>query len=351
LRPILIVYVLIFALLLTGGLARGAVIPVLRVGQALVMLGFVLFMLAKSSRQSKSRLSLIDLAFALLMLSEAVFPILALYYRGDYLDTNAENNFGQSPLQVLLGPIQFYLLYRIVVATVSSHQQIKTILSFSFIASIVVSVLGILQKLGVGPVRDFLDTYYPSPSQGYQIEDLKQRITSTLQHYSGLGAYLSFTIIIVLACYTAQKHFKFSPWLLAATVLLDSIALVLTGTIAAWIGLVVGAIIVFKLNGRLPRTAIFISVGIILAALLFQPFVAARLDEQLGAGAAQGIVPQSFAFRITLWTNIFLPAIGHHIFLERGRRLPPTMFGQSRSLNIYFCYCAADFSIFVATFC
>ena len=193
-------------------------------------------------------------------------------------------------------------------------------LTLSFIASIIVSALGILQKLGVGPVKTFLNTYYSSiySSYGYAIPDVNQRITSTLVHYSGLGAYLSFTIIVALVCYIAQKRLKISPLLLAVTFLLDSTALVLTGTIAAWVGLVVGAAVVFILVRRLPKTVIFILVGIVLAVLIFQPFISARLDEQLGAGAAQGLVPSSLAFRIMLWRDIFFPAIGQHLLFGAG---------------------------------
>src|SRR6266581_3633937 len=57
-RPMLIVYGLTLALPLTGGLARGAAIPVLRVGQALLVLGFIIFMLAKPGRLGKYGLTL-----------------------------------------------------------------------------------------------------------------------------------------------------------------------------------------------------------------------------------------------------------------------------------------------------
>src|SRR5438132_10689215 len=78
-RPVLIVYGLVLILPLTDGLARGAVVPILRLGQALLVLAFILFLLARPGPLGKSRLTAIDLAFALFFLSEAVFPVLALY--------------------------------------------------------------------------------------------------------------------------------------------------------------------------------------------------------------------------------------------------------------------------------
>jgi O-antigen/teichoic acid export membrane protein len=311
-RPILIVYVLTLALPLTGGLARGAAIPFLRVSQALLVLGCILFALSKPARLGKTRLTYIDLAFALFLLTEAVIPILALYYRGDQLDLFSNSIvLGQSPLQTLLGPVQYYLLYRVVVATISSEKQIRVVLNLIFITSIIVAIIGILQEL-LPSVDAMIKTYYP------HLDDNTHRATSTLQHYSGLGAYLTFTLILALACYTASKRFKISPLLLVATFLFDTIALILTGTFAAWIGLAIGMVVVFLLIRRIPRLVIFVLVGIVLATFIFQPLISNRLDFQLGAGSAQGLLPQTLAYRVMLWRDFFLPAIGQNLAFGAG---------------------------------
>ncbi len=316
-RPVLIVYGLSIIMPLTGGLTRGAVLPILRLGQALVVFAFILFLLARPSPQGKSRLTAIDLAFVLFFLTEAVFPILFLYYEGEHLNLNAVDGSGVSLIQTLLGPLQYYLLYRIVVATISSDRQIKVVLELSFIASIIVSVIGILEKI-VAPVKTFIQTYYPPQVQGAAVSLNDWRITSTLGHFSGLAAYLVFTIILVLACYTMGERVKISTQLLAITTVIDSIALILTGTFAGWIGMAVGAVAIFILIGRVPKLFILSLCGIALAALIFQPFLSARLDEQLGAGAIKGLVPESLAFRIQLWENLFLPAIGQNLLFGAG---------------------------------
>jgi hypothetical protein len=313
-RPVLIVYGLALILPLIGGLARGAVVPILRLGQAMVVFAFILVLLARPSPQGKSRLTAIDLAFVLFFLSEAVVPVLALYYRGEHLDLNDTHNiYGVSPLQTLLGPLLYYILYRLVVATIASESQIKVVLELSFIASIIVSAIGILEQVAP-PIRTLVEAYYP-PIGG---TNSLGRISSTLDFYSGLGAYLVFTIIVALTCYAAGKRLGIHPLLLVATILLGSIALVLTGTFAAWIGFAIGVVAVLVLIGRVPKQALFILLGIALAVIIFQPFFSARLDQQLGTGAAQGLAPQSFAFRIKLWQDLFLPAIGQHLLLGAG---------------------------------
>jgi len=317
-RPILIVYGLTFMLPLVGGFARGVGIPFLRPGQAALAVGFVLFILTLPSRQGKSRLTAIDLAFALYFLTAAVLPVMALLYQGGHLDLNTPDTFtGATGLQVLLGPIQYYLLYRIVVASISSKRQIKTVLSLSFASSIIVSVIGVLQKLDVGPIRAFLDTYYPSIDLGYTIPDVELRITSTLSNYGGLAAFLSFIIIVALTCYTLQKELKISPLLLVATLLSNSIALVLSGTFVAWIGLAVGGVVVFKLTRRLPKTVIFILVGFALALFIFQSFISDRFTEWVGIAGNQGLFP-TYASRIRLWKELFLPIIGQNLVFGAG---------------------------------
>ncbi len=315
-RPVMIVYGLALILPLTDGIARGAVVPVLRLGQALLALGFILFLLARPSRLGKSRLTAIDLAFVLFFLSEAVFPLLALYYRGEHLDLNSPGPFATAaPLQTLLGPLQFYLVYRIAVATVTSERQIAIALKLSFVASIVVSIIGIAEKF-VAPVHTFIQTYYPPVAWKNTGLPSELRITSTMEGYTGLASYLTATLIVALACSTVQKRLKISPLLLVTTLLLDSMALLLTGTFAAYAGLVVGAAVVFILFRRLPKWIIIALVGIALSALVFQSFISVRLADWLG-GTGQGLFP-TFSYRIILWEEVFLPAVSQHLLFGAG---------------------------------
>src|SRR6266699_3261862 len=189
---VMIVYGLVLILPLTDGLARGAVVPVLRLGQALLVLGFMLFLLARPGPLGKNRLTAIDLAFGLFFLSEAVFPLLALYYRGEHLDLNSRGPFGTgTPLQTLLGPLQYYLVYRIVVATITSERQIAIALKLSFVASIAVSIIGIAEKF-VTPVHTFIQTYYPPIAWKNRGPGLQHRPEKTENFSAAPGNYTAF---------------------------------------------------------------------------------------------------------------------------------------------------------------
>ena len=315
-RPILIVYGLVLIMPLTDGLARGAVVPILRLGQSLLVLASILFLLAKPAPQGKSRLTAIDLVFALFFLSEAVFPVLALYIRGEHLDLTSPGPFGTAaPVQTLLGPLQYYVVYRIAVATITSEKQIANVLKLSFVASILVSVIGILENF-VAPVNTFIQTYYPSIAWTGAGQLYGTRITSTMESYVALASYLTATLIVVLTCSTVRKGLKIHPLLLTTTLLFDSMALLLTGTFAGFFGLAIGAAVVFLLLRRLPRWLIIAFAGIGLSAIFFQSFFSARLAYWLG-GAGQGLFP-TFNYRIMLWQNIFLPAIGQHLLFGAG---------------------------------
>src|SRR5713101_3791977 len=60
-NPVIGILGSVLILPLTGGLARGAVIPSLRISQALLILGFLLIVLAKPTLLGKFRLTAIDL--------------------------------------------------------------------------------------------------------------------------------------------------------------------------------------------------------------------------------------------------------------------------------------------------
>ena len=120
-----------------------------------------------------------------------------------------------------------------------------------------------------------------------------------------------------MTCYTLQKELKISPLLLVATLLSNSIALVLSGTFVAWIGLAVGGGVVFKLTRRLPKTVIFILVGIVLAVFIFQSFISNQFTEWVGIAGNQGLFP-TYASRIRLWKDLFLPVISQHLLFGAG---------------------------------
>jgi O-antigen ligase len=315
-RPALIVYGLVLILPLTDGIARGAVVPILRLGQALLVLGFILFLLTRPSALGKSRLTAIDLAFVLFFLSEAIFPVLALYARGEHLNLTSPGPYGTSaPIQTLLGPLQYYLVYRIAVATITSETKITIVLKLSFLASIVVSVMGILEQF-LAPVHTFIQTYYPSIVMTNTGPVYPARITSTMQAYTALASYLTATLIVALACGTVRKGLKISPLLLATTLLLDSMALLLTGTFASFFGLAIGAGVVFILFRRLPKWISIALAGIALSGLIFQSFFSARLAFWLG-GNGQEMFP-TFNYRIMLWKDVFLPAVSQHLLFGAG---------------------------------
>jgi O-antigen/teichoic acid export membrane protein len=315
-RPALIVYGLIVLLPLTAGLARGGAIPFLRLGQALLVVGFIFLLLSKPTRIGKSRLTAIDLIFVLFFLCEAVFPVLALYYRGEHLNLNSTGAFNEgTPLQTLLGPLQYYVLYRIVVAIIYTEKQITTVLKLSFVTSIIVSVIGILQAL-IPSFKKVLDLYYPPVIMPYSYDAYGVRATSTMLGYTALASYLTAVIIVVLACYTIQKKLTISPLLLTTTLLIDSMALLLTGTFAGYFGLAAGAAVVFILLRRIPKWIIYVLAGAALAIIIFQPFISGRLSYWIG-GTNQGLFP-TYGSRITLWKEVFLPAVGKYFLFGAG---------------------------------
>src|SRR5206468_3566711 len=120
------------------------------------------------TRQSRLRLTLVDGGFFLYFVGGSVLPVLALLARGGEISTST-NWYGQNDLQLLLGPLQFYLLYRIIVASFDDERQVARGVMLLLISTAIVSALGIMQKAGVAGVPALLDEYFPTVSQGYEI--------------------------------------------------------------------------------------------------------------------------------------------------------------------------------------
>src|SRR5438034_3554862 len=70
-RPVLIVYGLSIIIPLTGELTRGAVLPILRLVQALHVIEFILFLLARPNLQGKSPTPTINLGLAYIFRTQA----------------------------------------------------------------------------------------------------------------------------------------------------------------------------------------------------------------------------------------------------------------------------------------
>ncbi len=155
----------------------------------------------------------------------------------------------------------------------SSKDRRMPLLRMLLLSSAFISSYGILQRLGLDP----LTPVGAGPS-------LRQ--ASTLGSATYLGGYLAFVVGIGAAALVGRL---FSWWWLAPVVALDLVAVLLTQSRGAWVGVVAALVLVvvaaFRRSGR--RLAAALALGVVLlvaATALFVPGIGSRAQTLLRPG-------------------------------------------------------------------
>ena len=83
-----------------------------------------------------------------------------------------------------------------------------------------------------------------------------------------------------------------------------------SGSFAGIGGLAAGIVMVKFFDRRGMKALLNLGIGLVIAALILSPVILQRLQYQFGTGSAtDSAVPQTFAYRLTVWQNIYIPAL------------------------------------------
>jgi len=316
-RPQWAAYLLAIGFPLIAGLARLSQSANLRPNELLLL--FLLGLLVVrhiALRLPLPRLTWFDTAAMALILGGSIAPLLTLYGRGQSLTTDA--------LIVLLGPLKNYAIYWMMRLALTHADHARRTIAVVLVTSGCLSVLGVAQALQISPVVHFLATYYPTK----QVAGAGSvgRVTSVIGGWNDFAAYLCFVLLAAIAA--AMARIRVLPSLLFNSLIaLDVAALLLTGSIAGILGLVVGLVIlglVFGEGARVRRLLLVMIPAAALAAIAFAPLLAIRLNNQFGGGN-HGVIPQSLVYRFYLWQTYFLPAIARHPLLGVSLTIPASI--------------------------
>jgi hypothetical protein len=317
-RPQWAAYLLAAAFPLTAGMVRFPQLASLRPNELLLLLLFALLLFRLVVlRLPLPCFSWFDAAACALILGGALVPIVTLYGRGQSLESDI--------LIVALGPIKNYLIFLTMRLAFSHIDHIRRAIALMLLTSGLVSLIGIAQAVRVSFIVHILTSYYPT----VQVLDNAQatiRITSVIGGWNDFAAYLCFVLLMSLAV-VAARVFILPKLLFNGVVALDMMALLITGSFASILGLVVGACILgllFRRGSQMLRLLAVIGVSMLGAALIFAPLIVWRLQDQFGGGN-QGIIAQSLVYRFYLWQTYFLPAIARQPFLGVGLVIPPSI--------------------------
>jgi O-antigen/teichoic acid export membrane protein len=306
-RPAIGCAVLALAVPLTAGLGRDTVLPLLRTNEVLAVSVFVGALLHQLDRRGPGRFTGLDLAVGAYAVGGMAVPTLVLFVSHSAVDINI--------WRTIFGPAQYVVIYWLFSRGALRGRDLVAVLNLTMLASVIAAIVGLMELANVPGVRAFLSSVYPLGGHG---EALCQygacRPMSLLEHASAFGAYalLNYALALALA---AWRHPGFSRSWLATVMAANAVAVVVSQTQAAVIGMVVATVLVLWHARRVPRELIPTAVALVIGVLIFSAQVSARVEQQFGAGSA---TPQSLATRYQYWGDYFLPDIEQHLLAGTG---------------------------------
>jgi O-antigen/teichoic acid export membrane protein len=312
-RPGLACALLALAIPLTAGMDRGAVVPLLRVNEALLLVvvaGFGVHLLARRRPLAFTGLDLVVLCFCLV---NVLVPWAVI------LLTRAPAE--QSDWLVVVGPVQYLAVYLLYSRAEPSARDLRLFLHLCLAASIPVAAVAVAQALDLGGVRDLVSAYYPTAPQPSW--DAVYRPASLLGHYSAVGAFGLLNLLLALAL-AATRHPGFPPWWLALVLAANLLSLVAAQTYAPLLAVPLGAALVLLVVRRLPwwvpGSGAAAAAG---AGVLLWSSVSGRIAAQF-SGTGGSLLPETLQTRVDYWHDFFVPAlVGHQAWLGTGTLIPP----------------------------
>lgn len=212
------------------------------------------------------------------------------------------------------GIVYYITAYVVARLAVSGVDALRGVLIGLTWPGILVAAIGVLQLAGVQPVMSFLLNQTASSSLANRVElGASIRATSTIGHWTSLGAYLC--AVVAAACMLLildrRERGRTSPYAIL-TIVICALGVISTVTFASI--LVVGGLIVVSgyvagVGARI--TAAIAAVGAV-SWLVFGALIGERVEKQSIATSQipdeLTWLPQTIAIRIVLWTTEGVPA-------------------------------------------
>lgn len=304
-----------------SGVRRGLPLPGLRPSEVVIALVTTAVLLALATRTDRVYWTSFDWLALLYVVGTFGLGCFDLIRRGD--------GFSFSALGDLLGPLQFFLVYRAVIGALRTVEWRVKALKYILLTSIPVSLLGIAQSFNIGPARgvagalsgvDFSTIY------GYQ---QIPRATGPFPIWHALGGYLFIVILLGVALYLDHSVDVMSRKWLAITVAVASAGLIATATIAPVAGALIGALVLGFWFRRVSKLFVGFAILALVLTLIFSPLLTSRYDQQFGPDVVvtdrPDYVPHTLWSRYLIWTHQYIPALAKddRWFTGYGPGVPP----------------------------
>jgi hypothetical protein len=318
-RPALGCALLVLGIPLTGGLARGSVVPVLRVNEALLLIIVSALVVRELPRRHRLAFTGLDLPVLAFCAGGVLIPWAVLSLQ--HSDTTIDD------WRTVLAPVQYLLIYLIFSRVKFSQRDLRLLLNLAMLASVLVALVALAEVANVPGVRQAIIAYYPPPAPEPATVLTGYRPTSFLGHYSAVGAFGVINLALALALAAARADGFNGIWL-GVVMGLNAAAAVATVTLAPILVLPAAAVLIFLHVRHVPWQVAFAPVALLVALAALWPSVQARIQSQLasgspGPGVSSGLLPGSLQVRVGYWQDYFIPSLlNHGPWLGTGTLIP-----------------------------
>ncbi|HEX7290471.1 MAG TPA: O-antigen ligase family protein [Conexibacter sp.] len=299
-----------------SGLRRGLPIPGFRLGELLAV-GYAALLLATASGSHWRRWRAFDWVALAYVVATFALGLYDTYARGDDL---SGNDLGQ-----LIGPLQFFLLYRAVLVALPRRTDRLRALDWLLRGSIAVSVLTYAQAARIPGVNELLVSLTGQDYSG-RLAWAVPRANGPFPHWTMLAGYMFAIVLLCVALLLGGASGR-RRRLVLVTLVTSAITLILTVTIAPMLGALCGALALAWWYRRSGRALAYVAVGGAIAAIAFQPLLARRTDDQFASASSSSqsysLVPHTVSSRIGFWTDQYLPAMRGRWLTGYGPQIPP----------------------------
>lgn len=281
---------------LITGIDRGAVVPVLRPNEALLLLVsaplIVRGVIRLASGRVRLRFTTLDASLVLMAAASSVVPLAWMVIRQREISTD--------DLLYALTLWKFLGLYLVVRCSVRTLSELRKALWLSLAAGAIVGLVAILQSLQLFGVPGLLATWYAPFGNESALEI--NRGTSLLASSFGVADVMTFNLAISVSMLLKGLGPRLPLIGLSSLFVLSCLA---SGQFSGVIALLVGLVVVGLVARRLTRGALMAAPAFVVAGAVMQPVLERRLS---GFQTSRGL-PSSWLARLENLERFFWPEL------------------------------------------
>ncbi|MCZ2825572.1 MULTISPECIES: hypothetical protein [unclassified Modestobacter] len=273
------------------GLDRGALLPGIRLNEALLAALWVALIIRLTTdwlrdRGSIPRFESVDYAVAALVLFSSAVPLAWMYARG--------RSISGDDFVFALTLFKFAAIYALFRITVRNARQVSIVLRLTLGSCAVVGVIGLLQAAGV-PATRLLLQYYAAEGDAHKLDIL--HASSTIGSPIAFADVMSICAALTVALAFSQPRQRS---LYSAGAALFAVSTIASGQFSAVIGLVVILLVLGAMLGKWRQ----LLGGLLVTGLAATPLLGPVVAERLGDLDPRTGLPVQWTGDAGRWTNL-----------------------------------------------